>query len=345
VILTPKNWKSFQHYKDRAPLWIKLHRGLLDNIDYHLLSPLAGKCLPLVWLLASERDGIVPQADELAFRLRIGAAEAGGILNELVHRGFLVETDAAKHAEQDATQAQRIAASNGFGSRHISDITKRAAWDRDGGKCKNCGSCEDIEYDHVHPVSKGGNSELENVQLLCRPCNRKKRVSVATHAQLQVSDSRSLEKRESREEVEKKPRAASPSSDDFETLKAVYPRRNGNYGWKAAERKFNSLVKTGVDPKAIISAAKRLGETLHAKIGTEFIPMPASWLNAEDFVNFAVASFGPPAIPDKIPLEDAVQQFARTGHWSRHAPVSDVSQAPAEILAKHGLMPDGRRMQ
>jgi hypothetical protein len=338
VILTPKNWKSFQHYKDRAPLWIKLHRGLLDNIDYHLLSPLAGKCLPLVWLLASERDGIVPQADELAFRLRIGAAEAGGILNELVHRGFLVETDAAKHAEQDATQAQRIAASNGFGSRHISDITKRAAWDRDGGKCKNCGSCEDIEYDHVHPVSKGGNSELENVHAS---------EALAQPEQKAIPEKRREEDigKRTREETEKEFRAASPSSDDFETLKAVYPRRNGNYGWKAAERKFNSLVKTGVDPKAIISAAKRLGETLHAKIGTEFIPMPASWLNAEDFVNFAVASFGPPAIPDKIPLEDAVQQFARTGHWSRHAPVSDVSQAPAEILAKHGLMPDGRRMQ
>jgi hypothetical protein len=77
--------------------------------------------------------------------------------------------------------------------------------------------------------------------------------------------------------------ASRPASDDFETLKRTYPARKGNYGWKAAERKFNSLVKTGVDPKAIISAAKRLGETLHAKIGTEFIPMPASWLNAEDF--------------------------------------------------------------
>jgi hypothetical protein len=85
--------------------------------------------------------------------------------------------------------------------------------------------------------------------------------------------------------------ASPPKNDDFEELKRVYPRRNGNYGWKAAERKFSALVKTGVDPRAIIAAAIRLGVTLKAKIGTEFIPMPASWLNSEDFVDCAVVAF------------------------------------------------------
>lgn len=194
MVLTPKNWKSFQHYKDRAPLWIKLHRGLLDNIDYHLLTPLAGKCLPLVWLIASEKDGALPGSDEIAFRLRISAAESADVLEQLTRRGFLIETNEAEPAEQGATLAQAIAANNGFGSRHIPDATKRMAWERDGGQCKKCGSEENIEYDHVHPVSKGGNSEIDNIQLLCRPCNRSKRVSVATPAQQASSDSRSLEK-------------------------------------------------------------------------------------------------------------------------------------------------------
>jgi hypothetical protein len=94
---------------------------------------------------------------------------------------------------------------------------------------------------------------------------------------------------------ESKKRSAAPqpssSSDNFENLKKVYPRRKGNYGWKAAERKFNSLVKTGVDPKIIIAAAIRLGDELRSRVGTEFIPMPASWLNSEDFVESAVTSF------------------------------------------------------
>ena len=28
------NWDKFQHYKDRDPVWIKLHPELLDNDDY-----------------------------------------------------------------------------------------------------------------------------------------------------------------------------------------------------------------------------------------------------------------------------------------------------------------------
>lgn len=140
------------------------------------------------------------------------------------------------------------------------------------------------------------------------------------------------------------PSASRPANEDFEEFKRSYPARKGPCGWKAAEEKFSSLVKTGVDPKAIIQATKRLAQTLYAKIGTEFIPKPEKWLASEDFVDIAVASFQP-AIPDKISLDDAVRIYARGGQWSRHAPLADVSQAPPELLAKYGLSPDGRRMQ
>lgn len=266
MILTPKNWKSFQHYKERTPSWIKLHKGLMTDFEFVRL-PVASRALaPMLWLLASEyEDGAIDASiEKIAFRVHMSVDDLRSALTPLIDSGFFDASEVLAQSEQKAIPEKR----------REEDIGKRT-----------------------------------------------------------------------REEREKEFRAASPSNDDFETFQAVYPRRKGNYGWKAAERKFNSLVKTGVDPKAIISAARLLGETLRAKIGTEFIPMPASWLNAEDFVNIAVASFGPPAIPDKIPLEDAVLHYAKTGHWSRHAPVSDVSQAPPEILAKHGLMPDGRRMQ
>lgn len=51
--LVPKNWTSFQHYKDRAPPWIRLHRGLLDDYEFQCL-PVASRALaPMLWLLAS----------------------------------------------------------------------------------------------------------------------------------------------------------------------------------------------------------------------------------------------------------------------------------------------------
>jgi hypothetical protein len=139
-------------------------------------------------------------------------------------------------------------------------------------------------------------------------------------------------------------RSASPSSEDFENFKKCYPRRKGNYGWKAAERKFNSLVKTGVSPAIIIAAAAKLSDTLRSKIGTEFIPMPASWLNSEDFLDAAVASFEPDQ-PAKMDWDQALSTYKRTGQWSRYAPASDINQAPPEMLTKYGLLPDGRHVQ
>lgn len=55
------------------------------------------------------------------------------------------------------------------------------------------------------------------------------------------------------------------------------------------------------------------------------------------------ASGGP--VPDKIPIEQAVSMYAKSGIWSRHAPVNDISQAPADVLAKYGLAPDGRKLE
>lgn len=170
-------WAEFQHYRDRSPPWIKLHRKLLDSMDYNRLSPIAAKCLPLLWLIASEDNGQLPDVPRLAFRLRIDEAATAGVLSELTAGGFL--GSGAAPAEQAATPAQAV----GWGSRHIPDKVKREVWARDGGKCCACGSSAHVEYDHIIPVSLGGTSETSNLQLLCRTCNRKKRTRVATHAQ------------------------------------------------------------------------------------------------------------------------------------------------------------------
>jgi tetratricopeptide (TPR) repeat protein len=56
----------------------------------------------------------------------------------------------------------------------IPSSVKKAVWKRDGGKCVNCGSEIDLEYDHIIPVAKGGSSTIQNIQILCKKCNRKK---------------------------------------------------------------------------------------------------------------------------------------------------------------------------
>lgn len=58
--------------------------------------------------------------------------------------------------------------------RTISAKVKREVWRRDQGKCAICGSNSFLEFDHIIPYSKGGQSTSRNIQLLCQTCNRKK---------------------------------------------------------------------------------------------------------------------------------------------------------------------------
>jgi hypothetical protein len=51
---------------------------------------------------------------------------------------------------------------------------RRGVFERDGGKCAQCGSNFDLQYDHVIPVALGGATTVENLQLLCGDCNREK---------------------------------------------------------------------------------------------------------------------------------------------------------------------------
>jgi hypothetical protein len=93
MLLKPKNWEKFQHYRDRCPPWIKLHRDLLNDRAYMNL-PIASKAIaPLLWLLASEsKDGSFNAAsEELAFRLRIASKDIELGLKPLIDNGFFVD--------------------------------------------------------------------------------------------------------------------------------------------------------------------------------------------------------------------------------------------------------------
>lgn len=65
-----RNWEKFQHYKNRNPLWIKLYTDLLNDKHWFALSAEDSKILVMLWLLASKKDGILPQLSDIAFCLR-----------------------------------------------------------------------------------------------------------------------------------------------------------------------------------------------------------------------------------------------------------------------------------
>jgi hypothetical protein len=88
----PKSWAEFQHYKDRSPTWIKLHKSILDNYEYQCL-PIASKALaPMLWLLASEyEEGKIPiDHNRIAFRVRLSVQDLEDALSPLIKSGFFL---------------------------------------------------------------------------------------------------------------------------------------------------------------------------------------------------------------------------------------------------------------
>lgn len=44
----------------------------------------------------------------------------------------------------------------------------------DTNVCPECGSADDLTIDHIVPIARGGSNDLENLAVLCRPCNSRK---------------------------------------------------------------------------------------------------------------------------------------------------------------------------
>ena len=61
----------------------------------------------------------------------------------------------------------------------ITREVRMAVFARDGGRCVDCGSDFDLQYDHLIPLALGGGSGVDNLQLLCADCNRRKGAALA----------------------------------------------------------------------------------------------------------------------------------------------------------------------
>ncbi|MFI5716336.1 TerD family protein [Nocardia sp. NPDC051750] len=63
-------------------------------------------------------------------------------------------------------------------SRSIPQEVKAEVWQRDGGRCVECGESHYLEFDHIIPLSRGGATSATNLQILCRGCNREKGANI-----------------------------------------------------------------------------------------------------------------------------------------------------------------------
>ncbi len=94
--ITCPNWGEFQHYKDRDPPWIKLHRKILDNWDWGCLPDASKAHLMGIWLLLARHNNRIP-GDPVWIGKRLSATEHVD-LQVLVDAGLLAFVDDAGNA-------------------------------------------------------------------------------------------------------------------------------------------------------------------------------------------------------------------------------------------------------
>lgn len=64
-----------------------------------------------------------------------------------------------------------------YGRQPIPRKLRHEVFKRDGYRCRECGASKDetsLEIDHIVPVARGGTNDIDNLQILCRECNRMK---------------------------------------------------------------------------------------------------------------------------------------------------------------------------
>lgn len=146
-----KNWSKFQHFKDRKPPWVKLYRDILDDMQWHKLDGQSAKVLTMLWLIASEDDGNLPDIATLAFRLRMTEREVSTCCSNLSH--WLEQTDITTISEryqddppereterEEETEKEKKAPRKREAPFAVPDWINREHWDawHSCGKRKNC---------------------------------------------------------------------------------------------------------------------------------------------------------------------------------------------------------------
>ena len=59
----------------------------------------------------------------------------------------------------------------------IPKSVREEVFKRDNYCCVKCGSTKNIEVDHDESLANGGTDHIDNLQTLCRDCNRRKGVN------------------------------------------------------------------------------------------------------------------------------------------------------------------------
>jgi len=161
------------HYVDRR-VSLSVHAVMLATMRVELEA--RGLALAVFCRYWDTDEGV--DADNTRAEHRLSKPKFRRLLDELIGFGLLTERRGKLYpsgplsADPDAGALRK--------ARNVRDMPsdwvdlRDAVFERDRYGCVYCGSGRDLHCDHVHPVSRGGGHEIENLVTSCALCNLSK---------------------------------------------------------------------------------------------------------------------------------------------------------------------------
>lgn len=124
-----------------------------------------------LWRQVKEQSAHQTGGDELNL-MKMLMREWLGKKNQILKMGE-IRVSSATDAKPDMNSSVITNARRGisWSKRRIPVALQRQVYQRDQGKCMNCGSKYALQIDHIVPFAKVLKHELSNLRLLCRNCN------------------------------------------------------------------------------------------------------------------------------------------------------------------------------
>jgi hypothetical protein len=171
--------------------WVESHQEIGRHPKTKRAARLAGVSVPTMighlhlvwhWALDFAQDGDISGFDpwqledaalwDGAEGVLYGALQGAGFIDADGERRSLHDWNRGRHSQRERNAVRRAWDA-------MSNRTRPLIFARDGYRCLACGESHGnvenpLEVDHVIPVARGGENDFDNLQTLCRSCNRRK---------------------------------------------------------------------------------------------------------------------------------------------------------------------------
>lgn len=197
-----------------------------------------------------------------------------------------------------------------YGRQPIPRKLRHEVFQRDGYRCRECGASKDetsLEIDHIVPVARGGTNDIDNLQTLCRECNRMKHTDewVGGETDLEVAQN---ELSVLKEQLNRSEEKLMSLTDEDEIIKCRFNNIKLKESIQEVEQKINLLKEEEQifkEKQEEIEKIEKLYMKLYVELDEESIQLLSKhydleYYNKNDLIHYLAENFSEKEIQQSI---------------------------------------------